>query len=63
MKQRKGTPNIRATILFREHNEVRHHWSVEITIIMLGTVDTIQDDILDKAIFRSWNKHKREYQD
>jgi hypothetical protein len=30
---------------------------------MLGTTDAKRDDTLDEAIFRSWNKQKKEYQD
>jgi hypothetical protein len=30
---------------------------------MLGSMDAIRDDTLDEAMFRSWNKQKKEYQD
>jgi hypothetical protein len=30
---------------------------------MSGTTDAIRDNTLDKAMFRSWNKQKKEYQD
>jgi hypothetical protein len=30
---------------------------------MLGTTDAIRDSPLDEAMFRSWNKQKKEYQD
>jgi hypothetical protein len=29
---------------------------------MLGTADAIRDNTLDEAMFRSWNKQKKEYQ-
>jgi hypothetical protein len=57
-----GTPNI-ATILFRTHNKVRHYLTVTINITMLGMTSTSRDDTLGEAMFRSWNKQKREYQD
>jgi hypothetical protein len=57
-----GTPNI-ATILFRKHNKVRCYQPLTINITMSGMISTIRDDTHDEAMFRSWNKQKREYQD
>jgi hypothetical protein len=36
---------------------------VESNITMSGATDTVRDDTLDEAMFRSWNKQKKEYQD
>ena len=30
---------------------------------MSGATDTVRDDTLDEAMFRLWNKQKKEYQD
>ncbi len=42
---------------------IKRRWSVESNITMSSATDTVRDNTLDEAMFRSWNKRKKEYQD
>ncbi len=42
---------------------IKCRWSVKSNITLSGATDTVRDNTLDEAMFWSWNKQKKEYQD